>query len=378
MIFGWAIVSCALAAGPAFLFLRNLWLYAAPPPSSAPALLGGSVLIPARNEEANIARAVRSVLENGDPALELIVLDDSSEDRTAEIVRKIAAEDPRVRLEIAPPLPAGWCGKQHACHVLAQLARHPLLVFMDADVRLKPAALDRLAAFMDRSGAALASGIPQQETRTFSERLLIPLIHFVMLGFLPIGRMRATREPACSAGCGQLFLARRDAYRACGGHAAIAGSLLDGSKLPRVFRTAGFATDLFDATDIAVCRMYTTNEEVWRGLGRFAHEGLGSARLIAPATLLLFGGQVLPPILLACCFAVADHRGLAPAAIGTLLAFLPRLVAVRRFVQPLSGALLHPIGIVALLAIQWNAFFRSRRRAVAVWKGRAYRPVHAA
>ena len=97
-----------------------------------------------------------------------------------------AASDARVRLEAAPPLPAGWCGKQHACHVLAQLAKNPLLVFMDADVRLAPDALARMAGFMEENPVALASGVPRQETGTFSERLLIPLIHFILLGFLPM------------------------------------------------------------------------------------------------------------------------------------------------------------------------------------------------
>ena len=363
---------CVLAVFPAVLFLRNLRLYA-PAPTAGEGRARCSVLIPARNEEANIAAAVRAALDDQDAELEVIVLDDGSNDRTAQIVRDLAATDARVRLETAPPLPADWVGKMHACHVLAGLARHPLLVFVDADVRLRPGALGRIAAFMQRSGAALASGVPEQETRTFSERLLLPLIHFVMLGFLPLHRMRATRDPACCAGCGQLFIAQRAAYAACGGHRAIRGSMHDGSKLPRVFRAAGFATDLFDATDLAVCRMYPTNAMVWRGLARSAHEGLGSPHLIGPATVLLLGGQVLPLCLLFPATGAAWWLALA----GSVAAFLPRLVAVVRFRQSLVGALLHPLGICALLAIQWFAFLRSVRQRPAVWKGRAYSSAHA-
>lgn len=369
MIVWIAAVSCLLAVLPAVLFLRNLTLYT-PAPRPAGVRARCSVLIPARNEEANIATALRSIIADPNPELEVIVLDDGSTDRTAAIVGEIAASDSRVRLEIAPPLPAGWCGKQHACHVLAHLARQPLLIFTDADVRMKPGAVPRIAGFMEQSGAALASGIPQQETRTISEKLLIPLIHFVMLGFLPIDRMRATRDPACGAGCGQLFVAQREAYLACGGHRVIAGSLLDGGKLPRVFRAAGFKTDLFDATDLAVCRMYSTDGDVWRGLGRFAHEGLGSPALIGPATLILFGGQILP--LLVLLQASASPLALSLALLGTVASFLPRLAAVIRFRQPLLGAILHPIGIAGLLAIQWLAFIRSLRRRPAMWKGRAY------
>jgi glycosyltransferase involved in cell wall biosynthesis len=265
-----AAASCLLALLPAVLFLRNLALYAPPPLANGRVRARCSVLIPARNEESTIANAVRSVLRNQGADFEVIVLDDDSADQTAQIVRALANDDGRVHLATAPPLPAGWCGKQHACHVLAHLAQHPLLIFMDADVRLKSDALARMSAFMEQSGAALASGVPQQETRTFSERLLIPLIHFVLLGFLPINRMRASRDPVFGAGCGQLFVARREAYHSSGGHRAIRATLHDGPKLARVFRAAGFATDLFDATCIAECRMYSTNAEVWRGLARNA------------------------------------------------------------------------------------------------------------
>jgi hypothetical protein len=313
-------------------------------------------------------------LGNQGADLEVIVLDDDSSDRTAQIVRALASEDERVRLAAAPPLPLGWCGKQHACHVLTHLARHPLLVFMDADVRLKPDALVRMSAFMEQSGAALASGVPRQETETLFARLLIPLIHFVLLGFLPINRMRASRDPAYGAGCGQLFVARRDAYRTSGGHSAIRATLNDGPKLARVFRAAGFATDLFDATCIAECRMYSTNAEVWRGLSKNAHEGLGSPRLIGPATLLLLGGQIFPLCLLvaACLHRPAPMLAITLSILATAAAFLPRLLAVVRFRQPLSGAILHPLGICALLVIQWSAFLRSLRRRPAFWRGRAY------
>ena len=156
-----------------------------------------SVLIPARNEEANIGAALRSVLQSEGIDFEVIVLDDGSSDRTAEIVREIADGDARVRLESAQPLPAGWCGKNFACHQLAALARHPLLIFLDADVRvLRSDSLARLAHFVEQSGAALVSGVPREETRGLMEKLIVPLIHFVLLGFLPMRRMRTEHRSA--------------------------------------------------------------------------------------------------------------------------------------------------------------------------------------
>lgn len=307
--------------------------------------------------------------------LEVVVLDDQSEDRTAAIVREVAARDPRVRLETAPPLPAGWCGKQHACAVLAGHARNPVLAFVDADVRLAPAGLARSAAFLEASGADLVSGFPRQKTVTFLERLLLPLIHFVLLGFLPVGRMRKTRHPAYGAGCGQLFLVRREGYERAGGHAAIRTSLHDGIMLPRAFRRAGLATDLFDATDVASCRMYRSAAEVWRGLGKNATEGLASPGKIVVFTALFLLGQVLPPVLLLLALTgAAPSSVLIPAALGTLAVYLPRLAAVRRFRQPLDGALLHPLAILVFLAIQWTALGRKALGLPAGWKGRTYSP----
>lgn len=363
-------VSAALAALPALLFLANLRLYRPPlaPAGNVPAV---SVLIPARNEEASIAACVEAALASTGIDLEVVVLDDHSEDRTSEIVRQIAIRDPRVRLIEGPPLPDGWCGKQHACWVLAQSARHPLLAFLDADVRLASQGLARLAGFLEQSRADLVSGVPHQQTGTWLEKLLIPLIHFVLLGFLPLGMMRKRCDPSLGAGCGQLFLARRDAYMEMGGHSVIRTTLHDGLKLPRAFRAAGKWTDLCDATDLAECRMYRSAAQVWRGLAKNATEGLASPTMIVPATLLLGGGQVLPIVLLGCA-AWMPEAAIALAAVGSVLAYLPRLTAAVVFRQSWLGALLHPLGVLLLLAVQWYALGRSLIGRPATWKGRSY------
>jgi Glycosyl transferase family 2 len=366
-----ADIALVLAGLPSALFLLNLFVYRQISSRRSSISHSVSVLIPARNEEQNVRASVQAVLANLGCDFEIIVLDDHSTDRTAAIVRELARGDRRVRLESAPALPAGWCGKQHACFVLAGLARHPLLVFIDADVRLAPEALARMASFMERRDVALASGVPRQELGALGERLLIPLIHFILLGFLPMHVMRRTRLPAFSAGCGQLFIARREAYRQCGGHAMLRDSLHDGIKFPRVFRQAGFATDLFDATDIATCRMYQTNADTWRGLGKNATEGLAAPGTILPVTALLLGGQVLPFVLLA--FAPRfSSSGLRLAGIAAGLAYLPRLLAVRLFRQPLRSALLHPLGVMTLLAIQWHALARHLAGRPTAWKDRSY------
>ncbi len=372
MILFLTLASLGLAVIPAALFLRNLALYAPLPPREA-GRARCSVLIPARDEEANIGAALDSILRSQGVDFEVIVLDDGSTDRTAEIVAARAESDARVRLETALPLPAGWCGKNFACQQLADLAREPWLLFMDADVRVSRLdSLARLTQFAGQSRAALISGVPREETGGLLEKLIIPLIHFILLGFLPLQRMRASADPRFAAACGQILAVHRETYAQTGGHAAVAARIHDAVALTRHVRARGFATDLFDATDTFHCRMYRSAGAVWHGFAKNAHEGLGSAALIVPATLLLFMGQVLPFVL----FAFSPEpliRGLA--AIAAAAALLPRLVAFVRFRQSLLGALLHPLGILLLLAIQWFAFLRSWRQRPSTWKGRSYAPV---
>ena len=369
-----AMMLCALS--PAVLFCVNLRRYRAPAPLSpdAPPLPAVSVLIPARDEENVIGAAVAAALRSTGIVFEVIVMDDCSTDRTAAIVREAALQDPGVRLEQAPALPSGWNGKQHACWALAHAAKHDLLCFVDADVRLQPQALARMAALLQRRNAALVSGFPLQETQTWMEWLLLPLIHFILLGFLPVSRMRKTTDPAFAAGCGQFLLARRDAYFASGGHAAIRSTMHDGLLLPRLFRRSGYRTDLADLTSFATCRMYRNSRQVWQGLAKNATEGIAAPVRILPISLLLVLGQVLPfAFIVWFAFAGAPSTAiLVYVLVAVAAAWLPRLLATVRFRQSWRGALLHPLGIVLLLAVQWYSLFRKLIGGGVNWKDRVY------
>ena len=364
MILGW--IALALALGPLALGLVNLALLRRPAPAASRQAV--SVLIPARNEAANIAEACAAVLASEGVELELIVLDDASTDATPEILRGIA--DPRLRVAAAPVLPPGWSGKQHACHVLGGLASHGLMVFVDADVRLAPDALARLVAFRERSGAALVSGFPRQETGTLLEKLVIPLINWLLVGYLPMLGMRLSRRAAFGAGCGQWFLTGRDSYAAVGGHAAVKASLHDGLTLPRAYRRAGFRTDVCDASTIAVCRMYCSASGVWLGLAKNAGEGMATAMQLPVWTVLLGVGHVLPLFLLAASLLVGDRDAARIAGAATTLSLGLRLATAVWFRASLLGAVLHPVGVLVLLAIQWYAAYRSLAGRPVGWKGR--------
>jgi glycosyltransferase involved in cell wall biosynthesis len=367
---------------PALLWVWNVLLYREPHCVSCTEMgncvLPGavSVLIPARNEEGVIGASIASLLASRGVQIEIVVLDDASTDRTAEIVREFAARDSRVRLESSPPLPGGWNGKQHACYALAAVARTNILCFLDADVRLAPEALAYMSAFMMRSGSDLVSGFPRQETETFLEWLLLPLIHFVLLSYLPLAGMRATPSSGFAVGCGQFLMMRRDAYRKTGGHAEIRTTMHDGLLLPQLFRRHGFRTDIADLTHLATCRMYHNAAEVWRGLAKNATEGMAAPARILPFTFLLFFGQVLPLLLaLSLLVSPATYSANARAFILAALAgsFVPRLFSVWKYRQPMFSAFLHPLGVFLLLTVQWYALLLKLTGQPVTWKERAYR-----
>jgi Glycosyl transferase family 2 len=367
-----AYIALGLALLPALVTAVNFVAFRAPLPPEREAPPRISLLIPARDEEENIGDALRAALASEGVELEVVVLDDGSTDGTAAVVAAWMRHDVRLRLVAAPPLPRGWCGKQHACHVLASHARHPLLVFVDADVRLAPDALMRIAGLLEHQALDLASGFPEQQTGTLSEALIVPLIHVLLLGYLPIWLARRSRHPAFASGCGQLMAVRGDAYRRAGGHAAIRNSRHDGLTLPCAFRRAGCATDLFDAANLARCRMYRGGREVWQGFAKNATEGMAKPLALPVWTVLLGGGHVLPFLLLPAAFASGSWAALAASALAGACVYGTRIALALRFRQSWPGALLHPLGIALLLALQWSALIAELRGRPAVWRGRAY------
>jgi hypothetical protein len=371
LLFLLSLASLFLAGGPALMFVVNWMRYRTPSLATEP-LPPVSILIPARNEERSIGRVLESALQTKGIEFEVIVLDDASTDRTAEIVREFSQQDPRVRLESAPPLPSGWCGKQHACWALSQRARYDLFLFIDADVSLEPTGAARTVSFLQQTQVDLVSGVPRQEFSGFLDRLLIPLIHFVLLGFLPMGRMRKTTDPAVGAACGQLILSTRSGYEKTSGHEQVKQSLHDGLELPRLYRRHGLRTDLFDATSTAVCRMYHSEYETWKGLEKNATAGLGSPALIVPTTIILSMGQILPLLWLILALQCDCTWTLVVAAASLFCAWLPRTLALVSYRQSLLGWVLHPLSVLIFLAIQWSAMVRKLRGLPSVWKSRDY------
>ncbi len=372
MILFFSIAGVVLSAIPALLFWRNLPLFCVelPEPTESSSPPSVSVLIPARDEAAGIRKSVAAALASEHVDVEVVVLDDHSTDATPDIVKALSQQDSRVRYIMGQQLPGDWNGKQFACLQLAEAASHQRLVFIDADVHLAKHALSKLIARQDQTEVALLSAFPYQQTGTLLEKWLIPLIHYILLGFLPMARMRGTVDPALAAGCGQLFMTWKADYRRAGTHEAIKASRHDGLKLPRIYRAAGLSTDVIDGTDLADCRMYEGAGQVIRGVLKNASEGIANPKLIVIFTILLLGASLLPLLTFMLAVIEGEKLAIAFSATGIVLAHLPRVMAAVRFRQAWIGVLCHCVATPLFVALQWVALVNHLTGRKVAWRGR--------
>jgi chlorobactene glucosyltransferase len=329
-----------------------------------------SVLIPARNEAAVIGDTVRPLLSQGDALHELLLLDDHSTDGTADAARQAAADDPRLKIIAGAPLPDGWFGKNWACHQLAEQASGDLLVFTDADVDWRPGALDALGAARASSGADMLTVWPTQVTRTWSERVVVPLMAFVIHGYLPAPLVNGTRYASFSAANGQCIAFTRDAYQRVGGHAAVRDDIVEDIRLARLTKRAGRRLVMIEGDGLVACRMYADWRQVRDGYAKNIVAGYGSVPAMLAGTV--FHWLVLLGPWLWLLLGAGDTTGLWP---GLPLAWIALGIGTRALTaaatrQRIGDAVTLPIGALLMTIIAGQALYWQVRYGGVRWKGR--------
>ncbi|HEX9304594.1 MAG TPA: glycosyltransferase [Thermoanaerobaculia bacterium] len=333
-----------------------------------------SVVIPARDEAAEIERTVRSHLAQDYPDLQVVVVDDRSTDGTAKILETLSGEDSRVTVVAGREPPEGWLGKPHTLLSGARAADGELLLFADADVRYDPRTLREAVALMDERALDLLAFFPRLKTRGFWESVLMPYLGVAV--FLGLGFLARVRRCPIAMGAGAGNLVRRRVYDSIGGHAALADSVVDDVRLAVTVKRAGFRVAAFRAGDRVAVRMYRGFLGVWNGFTKnvaWVYSGFGGALLfvltilllavsIAPAAVLALAavGVAIPPgdvVLAAAIFASSVLvRGALAAALG----------------DPLWPALSHPIMTAVWAGLIGRSLFHRFIRRRLTWRGREF------
>jgi glycosyltransferase involved in cell wall biosynthesis len=222
-----------------------------------------SVIIPARNEEANIARVVHSLAAQ-QGVREILVVNDHSQDRTAQILEDLKAKIPGLHVLETDALPEGWTGKSYAAAIGARAASGDWLLFTDADTQHQPGSLAFLLERAEREGVDLLSLSPGQSTRTVWEKAVIPLIYTQLARLYRFEDVSDPASPAAAAN-GQYVLIRREVYDRVGGHTAVRGAILEDVELARRVKSAGGRLLFLPGAAWVSTRMYGSFSEMWHG-----------------------------------------------------------------------------------------------------------------
>ena len=342
-------------------------------PENAPLI---SVLIPARNEEANIEVCLESLCKQDYPNYEVIVLDDASTDRTADIVARIATKDTRVKLLEGKPLPEGWAGKPYACHQLAGEARGSWLLFTDADTVHAPSVLRHVLGTALSSKAALISGFPYQRTTSIWQKMALPILfYFMLLCWMPLWWLQRSERALPSVAIGQFMFFSAQEYWSIGGHESVKDRIVEDVWLGREMTRNRYRQLTLDLSRLVSCQMYREFGPMWDGISRW---------LYTAASLSVFGLFVLMAVVVLLFFApflwLAHGLLLSQptfswqmlVGIQVAILLLGRFLVGRRFSQPKSSIFLHPLGIGFILVICLYAGYQCLTGAGMRWKGRIY------
>jgi len=343
-----------------------------------------SIVVPARNEAANIERCVASLAAQRYPDFEIIVVDDGSTDGTGDLARNVSpGHAGALRVVPGTPLPPGWFGKPWACANGARVADGEVLLFTDADTTHDPRLLARAVAALDEDRADALSLVGTQEMETFGERLVQPQI-FALLG-LRFHRLDLVIGPdrwKDAIANGQYILVRRSAYEALGGHAAVRSEVVEDLRLAQELTRRGGRLTVRGALDLFSTRMYTSLGELVNGWtknvavgarqagGRWGHTAIPGLVLFLLVAWVLPGAALLTCGVLALAGTPASPFLVAWSALATFFATSIWLGAYPRLGAPAGYALLHPLGALIVAFIALRSWARGSRRIE--WKGRRY------
>ena len=315
-----------------------------------------SVLIPARNEESNISTCIEGFLSQDYDNFEILVLDDQSTDQTEAIIEKFSQEHPEVQSIRGKPLPAGWLGKNWACHQLSLHANGEILIFTDADNCPAPNAIANTVAYIQQLDLGLLSAFPEKVTSTLAEKLVVPVVDMFVYAGLPLWLTYFSRFPSLAAASGLWIAITRDAYQLLGGHQAVSNQIVEDVELSRLAKKNGIRILTLAGTRVVSCRMYHSFSEVWDG---FSKNLFGLVRYkIIPFFLLmlaLFTMCVLPYITVW----FVPLRELSIVAI--IMNIVMRMVLALKYRHPFwTSVIWHPFGVLLTLLIGINSFFQVR------------------
>jgi glycosyltransferase involved in cell wall biosynthesis len=343
---------------------QNIAPHGAFTPASTPGTV--SAIIPARNEEAVIATCIESLARQPE-IFEIVVVDDQSTDGTARVVRDLMGKYQHLRLLQTDRLPDGWVGKNHALWTGVQQAKGDWLLFTDADAEHGQGSAARALQVVQEREAVLVSFSPEQITEEWYEKALIPYVYLRLAKFFSYEAVNDPKSKAAAAN-GQFLMIRRDVYEAIGGHAGVAGEVLEDVAIAMRVKAAGHRIWFDSGQGIVRVRMYRSFDDMWQGWGKNLYRLIGGT----PWALIRESESTLPwiPFLLI----VLGLKYPFLIFLGVLLLIARQTghgLELVRNRYPFSFIFYYVPAVALYVAVLW-ASYRSYVNGRILWKGREY------
>ena len=336
-----------------------------------------SILIPARNEEDNIKRCINSLLKQDYENLEILVLDDGSIDRTAEIVSELIKKDSRIRLYYGKPLARGWLGKSYACQQLAGYAKGQYLLFVDADTLHFPTSVSSAIACLLKYKVDALSVFAKQIMVTLPERMVIPFGNFMIMGFMPLALIRKSRRALFCTAIGQFMLFKKDIYKAIGGHESVKGEILEDVIISKQVKRCGYKFMIFDGRSNLYCRMYHNFSEVVSGYSKVLFSSFDYSIMMISTALVVIAAIYLMPFVMLPLSIIFDWQQAYVNMIFLQMIFIlvTRIILSVRYRMKAVDILLYPLSVIYLLSMAVNSVLQYKFNIGICWKGRTYNVV---
>lgn len=325
-----------------------------------------SILIPARNEAADILELLFSIKNQDYTNYEVIILDDNSDDNTFGVVENFCFTNPQFKVVSGKALPQNWLGKNYACHQLSELATGKYLLFIDADESVKRGLINSLINRMEIGSLALLSVFTNQTIKSIGEWLTVPLMHFILLNLLPLRLVKLSKNPAFAAASGQCMFFNASNYKENRWHERVKHQVVEDVEIMKLVKQEKFNAEALLANGLIYCRMYKNLGESLNGFSKNLLAGFGNNIII----LLLYQLLVtVGPIILILNFNIA-----------LLVLPLTLIVLSRIMISYLSGQnvlinlILHPLQMLFFLIISFISI-KKHIFKTSIWKGRTIKTI---
>jgi len=373
-VFDTLIIIILFVSAYSFLIsILNLFSFHRPKPLMPKNNPKVSILIPCRNEENNILECVESLVVQDYENIEILLIDDNSNDNTLTQIKALSNKYNKVKSFKGSSLPENWAGKNWACHQLTEKASGDYYLFIDADTNLAKYSVSSAIKHLSDNNLEFITLVPKRKIFNISDYFIWIMVSWFIFSWIPFYLAKKLPFSLFAAGFGQFLLFNKEAYIKIGGHKKISSLVLDDFELARSIKAQGFNSDMLDGTNIIETKGYDSSIAAVDG---HAKSIFATFRYNILLFIFAFFGLILlfyvPWLNLISYFfqiELSAHHILI-SFLSILFIFLSTLISSKAFSLSLFSSFLYPVAMLVLLFSGYRSFLSSFDGDIK-WKGRS-------